>query len=171
MRGAAITMDLIYVNGAEKTLQWYNYVIITKEIAEDYFMLANDHKINVRNYYYIIEVNGRRNRLYLTLMDYWQDQSKVSDFISDIQEAIQEMSTGFTILADLTCYNGTSKELHYLHIEAQKLAVEAGVSRVGEVFPANPVIKVFSDAYSKETGAKTMAFNDKEHAERWLDFY
>ena len=78
---------------------------------------------------------------------------------------------GFTVLVDMLQYNGTSSELHHLHVEAQRIAVEAGVSRIAEMFSKNPVLKTFSQTYSKKTGAVTMEFNDKTHAERWLNLY
>jgi hypothetical protein len=127
--------------------------------------------IIARNNYYILEVNQYKNRAYLTLLGLWQNQSELSDYLNDIKEALKKMSSDFTLLADLSHYNGTAYELHHLHIEALKLAMKAGLSRIAEVFSANPVVKMFSETYSKESGANTMAFKSFEHAERWLDLY
>lgn len=122
-----------------------------------------------KNNYYTIEINQLKNRAYLTLMGYWNNPS---DFISDIEFGIRKLSTGFTTLVNLTQYTGTSKELLNLHVDAQKISVEAGLSRVAEVFSRNPlVLKLFADSYAKESGAMTMAFQDTSQSEKWLDLY
>lgn len=124
-----------------------------------------------RNDYYILEVNHEKNRAYLKLMGYWKKPSDLSDYIKDIKIGTEKMSDGFTLLVDLTQYNGTSTELHHLHVGAQRIAVKAGLSRAAKIFSSNPLLKLFFDSYSKESGANTMAFKDRSHAERWLDLY
>lgn len=124
-----------------------------------------------KNDYYTITVDQSKNRGYLTLKGYWGSPSDIPNYISDVQASIQKLSKGFTLLVDLTQYNGTSAELYHVHIESLKLAVSAGLSRAAEVFSKNPLLKVLFDTYSKESGANTMAFQDDTQAEKWLDLY
>lgn len=121
--------------------------------------------------YYEIKINQEKNRAYIKLSDYWKYTSEASEYIEHIISGVQKLTKGFTVLVDMIEYNGTSSDLHHLHVEAQRISVEAGVSRFAEVFNNNPILKTFSDIYSKESGAITMAFHDKTHAERWLDLY
>jgi hypothetical protein len=134
-------------------------------------MMESDSILIASNDHYILVVDLQKNRAYLTLLGYWKSLSDVSGFIDDIRTGVQELSYGFTMLADMTSYDGTSSGLHHLHFEAQKIAVAAGVSRVAEIFNKNPILKSFADMYSKESGAITMPFLEKLHAERWLDLY
>lgn len=124
-----------------------------------------------RNDYYELEIDLQKNRGYILLSGYWDNAFAVKDFLEDIRTGIQKLTAGFTVLIDMIKYNGTASGLHHLHIEAQQIAVDAGVSRIAELFNRNPVLKTFSESYSRETGAITMTFHDKLHAERWLDLY
>ncbi len=125
----------------------------------------------VKNNYYVLTVDQVKNRAYMTLMGYWKSQSEVSNFIPDIEKAIRKVVPGFTILIDFTQYTGSSSELFNMHVEAQRIVLKAEVSRAAEVILDNPVLKMFSVAYSKESGLSPLSFKNRLHAERWLDLY
>lgn len=120
---------------------------------------------------YILEIDERKNRAYLTLFGFWQVKTDIENYINDIQTGLERMSNNFTLLVDLTQYNGTTPEFQYLHIETQRMAINKGLSRIAEIFASNPIIKIFFETYAKESGANTMSFSNIDHAERWLDLY
>ena len=134
-------------------------------------MADADMVLVAKDDYYIIYVNNRKNRMYTVLIDFWQNTSDIPNYINDVASALEKLSPGFTLLMDLTRFNGASYEMSNNYVEAQKLAVEAGCKRIAEVIPSNPLIKMLSKDYSKKTGASVMTFNDIKHAERWLDLY
>ena len=134
-------------------------------------MAFNDLITIVKGDNYSIFVNQQKNRVYLTLVGYWQSPSDFTDYLDAINCVLGKVTKDFTILVDMTRYSGSAYELNDIHIRAQKLSIEAGVKRIAEVIPANPLIKMLSEVYSKKSGALPMTFNDIHHAERWLDLY
>jgi hypothetical protein len=135
-------------------------------------MTNNGIILIAKNNFYKIEISKLKNRGYLTLTDYWNNPSDFSEFINDIKLSSKKLVSGFTFLVNLTQYTGTSMELINLHIDAQKILVNAGLSRVAEVFAGNPLIlKLFAESYSKESGAIKMTFENIQIADKWLDYY
>lgn len=120
---------------------------------------------------YTLEANTQRNRAYLTLRGYWGNDSDLIEYISDISAGLQMLSNNFTLLIDLTYYNGTSPEMKNIHVEACKCAQKVGLGRVAGIFPSNPLAKMLFETYSKVTGINPMSFKNIIHAERWLDLY
>jgi tRNA U34 5-methylaminomethyl-2-thiouridine-forming methyltransferase MnmC len=125
----------------------------------------------VYNDYYEIDIDQQKNRAYLTLQGFWQDRTSIETYLQDIQSALEKLQDSFTLMVDLTHYDGTSSGMHSIHVEAQKLAMLKHLSKIAEIFSENPMVKMFSEMYSKESGINAMAFKNKEHAERWLDLY
>lgn len=124
-----------------------------------------------KNDLYTISIDKEKNRGYLTLKGKWETFLGLETYISDVKLAIKELKANFTLLVDLTQYSETSSELYNIHIDALKLAVNAGLKRAAEVFGNNPLLKVIFECYAKESGAITMEFNDMLQAENWLDLY
>lgn len=124
-----------------------------------------------KNDLYTISIDKGKNRAYLTLKGKWETFLGLETYISDVKIGIKELKADFTLLVDLTQYLGTSSELYNIHIDALKLAVNAGLKRAAEVFGNNPLLKVIFECYAKESGAITMEFTDMLQAENWLDLY
>jgi hypothetical protein len=125
----------------------------------------------VYNDHYAIDIDQQKNRVYLVLQGFWQHKSSVENFLEDIQTALEKVQDNFTLIVDLTHYDGTSSGMHNIHVEAQKLAKQKHLSKIAEIFSENQMVKMFSEMYSKESGINTMAFKSMDHAERWLDLY
>ncbi len=125
----------------------------------------------VYNEYYEINIDQQKNRAYLALQGFWQHESNVENFLEDIQSALEKLQDNFTLIVDLTHYDGTSSGMHNIHVEAQKLALQKHLSKIAEILSENQMVKMFSEMYSKESGVNTMSFKSIEHAERWLDLY
>ncbi len=49
---------------------------------------------------YKIEIDKTKNRLYLKVIGFWNDFSVVSNYPDNIKKAGQELTPGFTVLAD-----------------------------------------------------------------------
>jgi hypothetical protein len=124
-----------------------------------------------KNSYYILEVEQSKNRVYMTLMGQWSSLENVKDYIYDVKKCIEEVHSGFTLLVDVTQYIGISPEIYNIHVESLKLAVEAKLSRIAEVFFNNELLKIVFEGYAKESGAIVMTFKNTLQAEKWLDLY
>ena len=125
----------------------------------------------VYNDHYSIDIDQQKNRAYLALQGFWKDKSAVGNFLDDIRLALEKLQDNFTLIVDLTHYDGISSGMHHIHVEAQKLAGQKHLNKIAEIFSENQMVKMFSEMYSKESGINTMAFKSVEHAERWLDLY
>lgn len=120
--------------------------------------------------YYIIEVDEIINRMYLTIIGYWPDPSMVPDYIKDISDAMGQLSQGFTILTDVTNFNTPPQSVAEIHLSAQKILMNGGLSKTAEVILKDKVIeKAVINEYSSKSGMVKSIFNDINEAEAWLN--
>ncbi len=123
----------------------------------------------LKNDYYSITVDEKKNRIYLTITGFWKDTNSVTNYISDLTEACRRLTKGFTILTDITQMKPPSPEVGEIHMKAQKVLVDAGLSHTAEILPASAVAKMAVDRYSDESGMKKGSFSSTPEAEVWLD--
>lgn len=121
------------------------------------------------NDFYEIGVDSAKNRLYLTVKGYWKYRVDVSDYLKDLQAAVARLSTGFTIVTDVTRAKTSSEEAGELHIRAQEYIVQAGLSRTAEIHPESKITCLALNRYARTSGMARAAFTSLEEAEAWLD--
>jgi len=126
-------------------------------------------KVIARNDNYIIMVDEAKNRIYLTIIGFWKDLGMVPNYLDDITKAGQSVSTGFTILTDVTKMKVPTPEVGEIHGKAQGILVGAGLSKTAEILPADAIAQIAVDRYSKKSGMKKASFSTFEEAEKWLD--
>ncbi len=126
-------------------------------------------KTIAQNDYYAILVNTAKNRLYLTLTGFWKSRSVVPNYIEDMKKATQELSKGYTVLADVTQMKPPPKDVVNVHMEAQTVAIAAGLSTTAEIVSQDVITQMSINRFSKESGMSKGTFDNTEEAEVWLD--
>jgi len=126
-------------------------------------------KVIAENEYYSIIVDEIKNRVYLTIVGFWEDMDVVPNFISDMTKASQSVSRGFTVLVDITQMKPPPKKVGEMHMKAQGIFLGAGLVKTAELLPANVIAKMAVDRYSRESGMQKGSFSSREEAEKWLD--
>ncbi len=120
--------------------------------------------------YYNIEVDSDKNRVYMTLIGYWPNNEEVSSFLEDMKAVTEMVTSGFSVLTDISKMQTPSPEIGEMHMKAQKLFLDAGLERTVEVIPPDkPIEKMAIDRYSRAREKKKRVFGDRWSAEAWLD--
>jgi hypothetical protein len=121
-----------------------------------------------RNNSYDLSVDTSANCAVLTLLGVWDKTCQLEYYLEDISLALQKLSLGFTLLLDLTHYKGSTSDFMQLHIDAQKLAINSGLSKTAVILPDNPMIKVAVEYIIHASGMNASYFNNRLFAEKWL---
>jgi hypothetical protein len=121
------------------------------------------------NEFYSIKVDEAKNRLYLTITGFWQKADQVPEYLNDLKKATQFISKGYTILSDIRKMKAPTQEIGALHVKAQKIVIDAGLSKTAEVHPESMMAKISVDRFSEESGMKKGLFPSIEEAEKWLN--
>ena len=120
--------------------------------------------------YYDISTDPAKNRIYLTLSGFWPDKSIVPDYINDISKSIQNVTPGFTILADMRAFKTATEEIMALQKQAGVIMIRAGIGRTAEIVPQEMKIQQMAlENNTKDSGMTRMTFHDVTEAEKWLD--
>ncbi len=121
-----------------------------------------------RNSSYELSVNVSSNLLIITFLGIWDKTSQLEYYLEDIMIALDKLTPGFNIIVDLTLYKGSTSEFIPLHVEAQTLALTAGLNKTAVVLRNNPMLKVTIDFTFKQSGVQATYFNNFQSAEHWL---
>jgi hypothetical protein len=119
--------------------------------------------------FYTIGIDTAENRLYLKVIGFWNDLSLVSNYPDDIKKASQELTPGFTVLADLTEMKPMPKEVGPLYERAQKILVKSGLKKTAEILPESAILKMQVKKFARSSEMPKAEFHSKEEAEAWLD--
>jgi hypothetical protein len=117
--------------------------------------------------YYIYSVDKAKNRLYVTYRGDWLNPFALCDCLRHHEEAISQLSPGFTILADW-------REMESLFItdiieECHKQDISAGIGKLARVYDHPTFKEIQACSVSKRTGITAKSFYDFAAAESWLD--
>jgi hypothetical protein len=123
--------------------------------------IANTH-------YYRIEVDSSKNRLYFHVVGDWKSLADVPHYIEDMTAAVSRLKKPFTMFADLSKMAIPGPEIAKLHMEAQKITLEAGLSKVAELVK-HGTLDVHLKSYSEESHLFRRPFESGEEAEAWLN--
>ena len=126
-------------------------------------------QIIAQNECYAIQVDKKKNRLYLTLIGYWKSRAVVPNYLEDMKKASLELSQDYTILTDVTQIKTPPQDVVSLHLEAQKLVTTDGLKKTAELVGQDVIVQMAFDRFSRESGMPKGTFVDKQEAEAWLD--
>ena len=117
--------------------------------------------------FYTISVDSVKNRMSLKVKGSWLKDSEVPTFLDDIRKGLDKCSPGFTIFMDVSEMGGTF--LPDVLAEAQKMAIQAGVKKVGSVYEKETFFKMQAEQIAQKTGFPVKRFGKVQDAEAWLD--
>lgn len=119
----------------------------------------------------MVEVRAdiKKNRLYITIGSI-TEENEMAAAIREIEIAIQDLKEGFDCITDLRGYEILDDEREKFIYRAQKILVDAGLSKVVRVVRRFGSLGHFQfDKVSKEVGYHAKNVNSMEEAEKLLD--
>ncbi|MCP4675317.1 MAG: hypothetical protein GY854_07390 [Deltaproteobacteria bacterium] len=121
-----------------------------------------------KNDYYSVGVDEKKNRVYLAVKGFWKDPQVAPNYIDDIKKAADSVKSGYTIVANLTDMKAPTPEVGAVHMAAQEMLVNAGLSKTAEIV-SSKLLQLSVDRYAETSGMDKMVFDDQVKAEKWLD--
>jgi len=120
------------------------------------------------NEQYSLKVDITKNRAFLKINGFWRNKADIPGYLQDWDEAINKLTTGFTLLTDATEMTIHPVDVRDVHSKAQEKIVKAGVKKVAELHSEN-VAGMQLNSVSNESGMPKKNFNSKEKALAWLN--
>lgn len=123
-----------------------------------------------RNNSYELLVHKTKNYALLSFLGIWNETAQLEYYLDDLNIALKKMSEGFNLLIDLREYRGSTSEFLPLHIEAQKLAINAGLNKTAVILQNNPMLKITVDYIFQQAGIQASYFDNELAAENWFTY-
>lgn len=115
---------------------------------------------------YELKVDKAINRLFITIKGYWKGKE---GYLEDLSKSLEHMNSGFKIHVDLTQMKTPPAEIGEVHVEAQKMLMDAGLAQTAEVLGSDAIAKIAIKKYSKNSGMAKQVFDNHQDAEAWLN--
>ena len=119
--------------------------------------------------YYVIAVDEKKNRAYLTLRKFWAKPEGYQNYIDDWKKAYQILKRGFTVCADMREASTFPPHAQQMHEAAQKTVKEAGILVVAEVLSKDQILAMQVKLIDHRAELPKNRFASIEEAEQWLD--
>ena len=130
----------------------------------------------MENNYYTLSIDKDKNRAYFIARGEWSDVSIMREYVNYSKEAVDRLTRGFTVLADVREMTMPADEklqeiLPYF-VETTKYNEEAGIKKQAQIVKedtkevSKTARKVMKDSNFDE---KMIQFTDPVEAEKWLD--
>ena len=122
------------------------------------------------NQYYSVEADKEKNRVNFLMQGYIPDLDAVSNFESDWHTTVGELTSGFTIIGDLSKCEPLPLDVEALNQQVQGWIMQQGCKKVAQlVGDLNTMSQV--NAFAEKSGMREIlrAFNIRRTAELWLD--
>jgi 3-deoxy-D-manno-octulosonic acid (KDO) 8-phosphate synthase len=117
--------------------------------------------------FYSILIDTGKNRMFLTYKGSWMKHDDVPDFVNDHARAMERLSRGFTVLADVRPMQAML--ITDVIEKVQKDSIQAGIRKAARVYDRPTFIRRQADQIRQKTGLKAMVFDSVADAEAWLD--
>jgi len=126
---------------------------------------------HVKNEYYEIYVDRRKNRSYITLRGYWPNLDIVPNLRDDFMAVPGKLRPDYTSLIDLREFKTPGPDVMNKFIEIENDNAKINVRKKAARIVIQPLEKLAADRIGKDSGVKeaTAFFNSLEAAETWLD--
>ncbi len=125
-------------------------------------------KFEKENFYSII-ADKEKNRIYLTVVGVWENPGQVPNYNSDMELAVKEIESGFTVLTTLAEEKAPKFGMTNLHKKNQQIMMDAGLSKAAVYLPGRQILqKMTLNVVSKLTGMNVKVFSDRDEALKWL---
>ena len=122
------------------------------------------------NQYYSVEADKEKNRVNFSMQGDIPDVASVSNFEPDWKTTVGELSSGFTIIGDLSKCEPLPPDVEALNQQIQGWIMAQGCSKVAQLV-GNLDTMSQVNAFAEKSGMRDIlrAFNVKRTAELWLD--
>lgn len=120
---------------------------------------------------YSLSVDSTRNRIYYTMIGFWQDTSKLARYQEDWENVLGCLSGNFTILSDLTEFRLLPPGLVERAAKHQKKLIDAGLVAFAEIRLEAAITALQLNRISDISGIEKRIFTDWNDAESWLDSF
>jgi hypothetical protein len=125
-------------------------------------------KFEKENFYSII-VDKEKNRIFLTVVGVWTSPDQVPNYNSDMELAVKEVESGFSVLTTLAEDKPTKFGMTSLKKKNQQIMMDAGMAQAAVYLPGKQVLqKMTLNVVSKLTGMNVKVFSDRDEAIKWL---
>ncbi|MBN1881420.1 MAG: hypothetical protein JW885_04535 [Deltaproteobacteria bacterium] len=119
---------------------------------------------------YLFEVDPDINRLFITLMGFWENVNVVPNLMTDIDKALDKVRPGFTNLVDTTQFKTPPKEVMEAFGRVQQRIMARGISKNAEVVSSAFVELNLEEVASQSDLSKVLRqFKSMAEALSWLD--
>jgi len=122
------------------------------------------------NSYYSVEADNEKNRVKFTMQGNIPNVDAIDKFESDWHTTVGEVSSGFTIIGDLSKCEQLPPDVETLNQKVQGWIMQQGCRKVAQlVGDLNVMSQV--NAFAEKSGMRDVlrAFNLRKTAEMWLD--
>lgn len=122
------------------------------------------------NQYYSVEADKEKNRVNFSTQGDIPDLDAVNNFESDWNATVAELTSGFTIIGDLSRCEPLPLDVEALNQKVQGWIMQQGCSKVAQLV-GNLDTMSQVNAFAEKSGMRDIlrAFNIKRTAELWLD--
>ncbi len=122
------------------------------------------------NQYYSVEADKEKNRANFSMQGDIPDLDAVNNFESDWNATVAELTSGFTIIGDLSRCEPLPPDVEALNQKVQGWIMQQGCSKVAQLV-GNLDTMSQVNAFAEKSGMRDIlrAFNIKRTAELWLD--
>ena len=122
------------------------------------------------NQYYSVEADKEKNRVNFSMQGYIPDMDAVSNFESDWHTTVGEVTSGFTIMGDLSKCEPLPPDVEAVNQKVQGWIMQQGCRKVAQLV-GNLDTMSQVNAFAEKSGMRDIlrAFNIKRTAELWLD--
>lgn len=122
------------------------------------------------NSYYSVEADNEKNRVSFTMQGDIPNVDAISNFESDWHTTVGEVTSGFTIIGDLSKCEPLPTDVETLNQKVQGWIMQQGCRKVAQlVGDLNVMSQV--NAFAEKSGMRNVlrAFNLRKTAIMWLD--
>ena len=120
------------------------------------------------NTQYSLKIDIPKNRAFLKINGFWENHEDIPAYLHDWDEAIRNLSRGFTVLTDASSAVIHPEDVILIHSKAQDKIGNAGVRKVAELLALDRSVGE-SDTILAGNGMTKKSFYDRLEALRWLD--
>jgi predicted DNA-binding protein (UPF0278 family) len=127
-------------------------------------------EIIAKNDYYTFEVDTDINRLFLTLVGFWENAGVAPDIFTDIENALDKLTPGFTNLVDMTRFKIPPNDVKELFEKVQHRIISRGIAKNAEVISSAFVEVNLEEVASQSELSKVLRqFKGMAEALEWLN--
>lgn len=120
------------------------------------------------NQQYQIGIDKDKNRAFITIIGFWRNPEEVSEYLPDLDRALQQLQPDFTLLTDLSQMKPHPQALNPVHLAAQQLLLSRGLTQTAEVISSS-IVQFQTDLLSKQSSMPLRQFKSLEQASAYLD--